>query len=343
MAIRKRLGDRLRRMLGETLVPTRDDLLFIAEWPVLRLAATIMPERSWSGIATRVENAKLLLGRCSPGVSAEKIRRALSLTDDAEARNIALRLAACRTEHFIQVFKSMSGGWSPEIQIEGREHLDAAVARGKGTILWQAPFHFTYLVTKIGLKAAGYPMIHTGLTTHGFCYGPFATRFLNPPLIRAENQYLSKRVIIDSRNPGAALLQVQRDLANNGVVSINVAALAGRNVVRAPLLGGWLPIAVGPPGLAYRTGAALLPVFTTRAAGSRAFSIRIGAPLPMGAGDSATAIRDSVAALVTHLEAAIRSAPEQWHAWEYLVFDEPAASDPDPDSTPRIPSKSERT
>jgi hypothetical protein len=205
-------------------------------------------------------------------------------------------------------------------------HLDAAVTQGRGTILWQAPFCFTYLVTRMGLKAAGYPMVHTGLATHGFSYGPFATRFLNPQLIRTENQYSHYRITIDSENSGAVLLRVRRELASNGVVSITMGAWAGRTVIRAPLLGGWLPLAVGAPGLAHRTGAALLPVFTMRMPGSSAFLIRIGEPLPTGAEASATAISDSVTALVTQLEAAVRRAPDQWTSWKYVAFDERSAS-----------------
>jgi lauroyl/myristoyl acyltransferase len=81
-----------------------------------------------------------------------------------------------------------------------------------------------------------------------------------------------------------------------------------------------LPLAVGAPGLAHRTGAALLPVFTTRMPDRSAFLIRIGAPLPTRAEASATAISDSVTALVTQLEVAVRSAPDQSDAWENLDF-----------------------
>jgi len=317
--VRTRVRNLLRRMIDETHIPSRDDLLFMAEWPILRLAAAFMPERDWFDVAMRVERAKVLLGLRNSTVGSETIRRALNLTDDAAAKNIAFRLAAHRTEHFIQVLKSIGGGWIPEIQIEGRAHLDAAVAHGKGTILWCMPFCFS-MAKIIGLKAAGYSLTRTSHRAHGFCHGPFAIRFLNPQLISAEDRYLRKRVTINSHKPGAALLRVRRELINNGVVLINIGAWSGRTVVRAPVLGGRLPLAVGAPGLAHRTGAALLPVFTTRMPDRSAFLIRIGAPLPTRAEASATAISDSVTALVTQLEVAVRSAPDQSDAWENLDF-----------------------
>lgn len=325
LSVRKRIRHLIRCTIDETPIPSRDDLLFMAEWPVLRLAATFAPERAWFDVATHVEQAKVLLGLRDSSAGVETIRRALCLADDGMAREIASRLAASHTEHFIHVLKSSGGGWNPQIQIEGREHLHAALTEGKGAILWQMPFFFS-MVTKIGLKEAGYSVMCTSLPTHGFSYGPFATRFLNPQMISAENRYLRKRITIDLKNPGAALIRVRKELANNGVVLINIGAWAGRTVMHAPLFGGWLPVAVGAPGLAHRTGAALLPVSTMRKSGSNAFLIRIGAPLPTGAEASTKAISDSVASLGTELEVAARNAPDQFTSWEYLAFDQPISA-----------------
>jgi len=312
-------------MIDETLIPSQDDLLFIAEWPILRFAASLMPERAWFDLAMRVERAKVLLGFRDSAVNAKTIRRALGLTNDAAAMNISLRLRANDTEKFIQVLKSSEGGWNPEIRIEGRSYLDAAISKGKGTILWYMPFCFS-MATIIGLKAAGYSLTRTSHRVHGFCPGPFAVRFLNPQWICAEDRYLHKRVTIDSKKPGAALLRVQRELANNGIVLINIGAWSGQTIVSAPILGGWLPLAVGAPGLAHRIGAALLPVFTIRMPGTSAFLICIGSLLPTDAENRATAINDSVAALVTQMEVAVRRTPDQWTSWEYLTFDEPTGN-----------------
>jgi hypothetical protein len=138
LTMRKRVGSLLRRVFGESLIPSRRDLEFIAEWPILRLAAAFVPERAWFGIAMRVVQAKILLGLRDPAVNAENIRSGLNLNETAAARDISSRHLAGRIEHFIQVLKSSGGGWNPGIQIEGRAHLDAAVAQGKGTIQRQA-------------------------------------------------------------------------------------------------------------------------------------------------------------------------------------------------------------
>ncbi len=323
--MRKRIRNLLRRVkrrIPDSLIPTRDELLFMAEWPFLRLAAAFLPERAWFGFAMRFEQAKVRLGLRNPEVTAERIRRTLGVTDRGEARKIVSRMMATSTEHVIHILKANAGGWNPEIQIEGRAHLDAALAQGRGAILWQSSAFG--LVTKMGLQAAGYQLIHTGLPAHGFSHSPFGIRFLNPSLLRTEDRYLRQRIFIDPANPGAALLRVRRELAQNRVVSFTMGAWAGRTVIRTRFLNGWLPLAVGAPGLAHRTGAALLPVFTMRMPGSHAIVIRIGEPLPTGVADSATAIRDSISALVAQLEPLVRSAPDQWVSWFHLSYDEPA-------------------
>lgn len=340
--MRKRIRNllqRAKRRIPDSLIPTRDELLFMGEWPVLRLAAAFLPDRAWFGFAMRFEQAKVRWGLRDPELGVESIRRTLGVIDRAEAQKIASRMVATSTEHVIHILKASAGGWNPEIQIEGRAHLDAALAQGRGAILWQSSAFG--LVTKMGLQAAGYPLIHTGLPAHGFSHSPFGMRFFNPSLLRTENRYLHQRIFIDPANPGAALLRVRRELAKNRVVSFTIGAWAGRTVIRARFLNGWLPLAVGAPGLAHRTGAALLPVFTMRMPGRHAIVIRIGELLPTGGADSAAAIGDSVSALVAQLEPLVRSAPDQWVSWFHLSFDQPAGesatvSQPAPTGVPAV-------
>ena len=313
---------------GRRAAWSRDDLRFLAEWPALKLAAMTLPEKMWFSAARRIENAKTLIGLAVPAARAETIRRALDPRAGDAAARIARDSAACRTEHRIQLLKSTTiDSWKPEIQIEGRSHLECAAAQGRGIILWVAPFCFSPLVTAMALRAAGYPMTHLGLGTHGFSMSAFGIRWLNPQCIQAEARQLRHRITIDPANPGGALHHARRELARNGVVSILMGAWAGRTVIRGRLFGGWLPLAIGAPGLAHRTGAALLPVFTTRMPGGGAFQVRIGAPLPTGAKQRGTAISHAVTSVLTELEAAIRHAPDQWLCWQDLRFDEGGIAD----------------
>jgi lauroyl/myristoyl acyltransferase len=298
-----------------------DDALFMLEWPVLKYAAAAVPEHRWAEVAMGVERMKVRLGLPSPARYAPPIRQALSLASPEAAEAIAWRAAAGRTEHHIQVVKVMSaGGWAPDVRLEGDEQLKAALARGKGAILWVAHFCFNTQVTKMALDAGGYRVSHLSRPQHGFSKSRFGVRFLNPLRWNAELKYLDKRIIIVRAQPGGSLCEAEAVLAENRIVSITAGAWEGRHVARGPLLGGRYTLATGAPDLAQRSGAALLPVVTTRIAGSKAFRVKIGAPLATGSEDKLDAISAATAGFLVELETAVVESPDQWRGWKYLEF-----------------------
>jgi lauroyl/myristoyl acyltransferase len=300
---------------------TPDDALFMLEWPVLKFAAGIMPENWWADFAMWLERMKVRLGRPSPATLAPAIRQALGLDSLEEAEAIAWRTAAGRIEHHIQVMKVMSaGGWGPEMRLEGEEHLKAALARGKGAITWVAHFCFNTQVTKMALKAGGYRVSHLSRPEHGFSKSQFGVRCLNPLRWDAELRYLDKRIIINRADPGGSLREAQAVLEDNRIVSITAGAWEGRRVAHGRLLGGRYPLATGAPDLAQRTGAVLLPVFTTRIAGSMAFRVKIGEPLAVEFEDKLEANRAATAGFLNALETAVVEYPDQWRGWKYLEF-----------------------
>jgi lauroyl/myristoyl acyltransferase len=296
-----------------------DDAFFVLEWPLLRFAAAFLPQHRWADAAMWAERMKVRLGRPSPARRAPVIRRALGLASLDAAETIAWRAAAQRTEHHIQVMKVMSAsGWTPEMQLQGEEHLAAALARGNGAILWVAHFCFNTQVTKMALKARGYQVTHLSRPEHGFSTSRFGIGYLNPMRWNAEIKYLDKRIVIDRANPGGSLREAEAVLAGNRIVSITAGAWEGHRVARGALLGGRYTLATGAPDLAQRTGAPLLPIMTTRIAGSQGFRVKIGEPLATQREDKREAIRSATAGFLAELEIAVRQSPDQWRGWKYL-------------------------
>jgi len=300
---------------------TADDALFMLEWPILKFAAAAISEHRWADVAMKVERMKLLVGQPSPAKAARAIQQTLALRSLKDAEAIAWRVAAGRTEQYIQVLKVRSpGGWWPTICLEGEDHLKTGLARGKGVILWAAHFCFNTLVTKMALKAAGYRVSHVSRPEHGFSKSRFGIRFLNPLRCNAELNYLDERIIIDRGQPGGALRSAKAVLDDNRIVSITAGAWEGHRVARGPLHNSLCTLATGAPDLAHRTGAALLPVVTTRMAASEAFRVRIGKPLATASKDNLEVVRTAAAGFLSELETSILEAPEQWRGWRYLEF-----------------------
>jgi lauroyl/myristoyl acyltransferase len=300
---------------------TTDDALFMLEWPILKFAAAAIPENRWADVAMWIERMKVRVGQPSPAKYAPAIRQTLDLNDLREADAIAWRAAAGRTEHYIQIMKVMSArGWAPTIGLEGEEHLQAALARGKGAILWVAHFCFNTQITKMALKAQGYRISHLSRPEHGFSKSKFGIRYLNPLRWNAELKYLDKRIIIDRAKRGGSLREAKALLKNNCIVSITAGAWEGHRVARGIMLNSRYALATGAPDLAQRTDAALLPVVTTRLTGSRAFQVKIGRPLIVRFEDNLEAIRTGTAGFLAELEKAVLEFPDQWRGWKHLEF-----------------------
>jgi lauroyl/myristoyl acyltransferase len=300
---------------------TADDTIFLMEWPLLKFASTAIPESRWSAVALDIERLKARLGLTAPLRRAPVIQQALALADLRTAESIAWQAAAQRTEHHIQVIKAASAsGWEPIIHVDGEEHLQAALAQGKGAVLWVAHFCFNTQITKMALAARGYRVAHVSRPEHGFSKSRFGIRYLNPLRWKAEFKYLDQRIVIDRAEPGGSLRMAQAALLDNRVVSITAGAWEGHRIARGVLLGGRYPVATGAPDLARRSGAPLLPVISTRDPSRQNFRVEIGEPLPTEGEDGPDAIRTATAALHNVIEPAVLKNPDQWRGWRYLEF-----------------------
>lgn len=234
------------------------------------------------------------------------------------ARDIQLESMAGFIVGNLRVLKDYCpGGWNPEIEVRGGEHVEAGLRRGRGVVLWMSHFNAYSLAAKIGLHRAGYLVSHLSLWRHGFSDTRFGMRFLNPTRTKIEERYLRERVVIAPDGSIAALKTLRQRLRGNGIVSITATSDSDRPVV-APFLDGRIRLASGAPFVAYRAKAALLPVFPTEEEDGR-FTIVIGAPLEREGTGSVRDYADWAAqAYASQLEPYVLEKPSQWRGWYYL-------------------------
>jgi len=169
-------------------------------------------------------------------------------------------------QHFQYLREYRPGGWSPRIQLFGREHIEQALEGGKGGILWVGPFLYSNLMLKKGLHQAGFAISHLSDYFHGPSNSRFGIRFINPILIEAEKRYLDERITIPLGDKLGYIRRLERRLRENGLISITCDSIRDQKTVEQPVLNGRIQLPTGPPSLALATGAALLPVFTIRRA-----------------------------------------------------------------------------
>ena len=253
----------------------RDDLSTLALLPFATLVAWCTPERCWGYLGSalaRVQRSKAvrLQNQMQTLVGQHRLAMPIEVAAAAYLANRPLPKLQTLRLH-------APHGREPRVRLVGREHIERALAHGRGAILWIAPFLFGSLVSKLALHQAGFAVSHLSRHQHGFSKSSFGARFLNPLRTRIESRYVERIVIGPGGSATGPILQLQRRLARNGLVSIMVGA-QGAHVLPAPIFEGAVNVATGVPKLMLRSGASLLPVFAI-GSGPSAFVTRVDPPI----------------------------------------------------------------
>lgn len=292
--------------------------------------AWLVPARSWPTL-TRVAAAAyrvIFRGRARRRVDRIEAARAEAARADKRGHSedgIDRELMAGAIEQHLQVLREYHpAGWSPRLRVVGREHLDDALAAGRGAVLWVAPFTFNSLVVKKALKEARLELFHLSTSGHGYSLTRFGRRWLNPVRTRCEDRYLAERVIMQDGAELAALRRLERLLRQNRLVAIACSA-AGRRQVRVTIGRGRLPIATGAASLALSAGAPLLPVFVARR-GPDAFDVVVEEPLVAPDRPSRHEAVDGLTrAFGARIDGRLWAAPTSGNVWKLLEIGETPA------------------
>jgi KDO2-lipid IV(A) lauroyltransferase len=288
-----------------------------------------------------------LLFRCQAGKRTELVRNVrLVLGDElspAAAQQVVrdrFRLASCSP---VDV-KRLRRGARPLrrlVEIRGREHLEAALAAGKGAILCSAHFgsHASGLSV---LHASGFPVTHIGrwdhnykYTFHNYTVGLSSAKrwFWNLVYAKPVLRYRQRPNIEPWPGRPQVAMQAAAALRANEVVSISIDAPPLDNerarAVDVPFLGRRAQLLSGVVTLAKLTGAPVLMGFLYRGADYRHQVWEISAPVPLE-GETATVFGHCVA----EVSAAIRRSPAHWNLWHTVDVARLGLIDPQRDRSP---------
>jgi len=201
------------------------------------------------------------------------------------------------------------------VEIRGREHLEAALAGGKGAILCSAHFG-SYMGAFSLLHAGGFPV--TTIGRWWWNYPPDESSAVR----RMWDFVYARRVLRHRQRPNIepwpgrvqVALQAAAALRDNEVVTICSDAppldAERARTIEVPFLGRKAGLLPGVVSLARLTGAPVLMVFAHRSADYRHQVLEISPPVSME-GDTATAFERCVAAM----DAAITAHPAEWDFW----------------------------
>jgi KDO2-lipid IV(A) lauroyltransferase len=193
------------------------------------------------------------------------------------------------------------GSLSPEelgrrMSVDGRENLDAALARGRGAIM---------AVPHMG----SWDMAGSYAATLGYSIWAVAERFpgsLNDAVV-ATRQRFGLNVITLGRSAVRAITDA---LGKNAVVALLCDLEQGPGVA-VQFFGRRAIVPGGPAAIAIKTGAALVPAYQYSSARGH-YHVHLDEALQVGPGETKEALMQRV---VDRFEVFIKERPDQWYAF----------------------------
>jgi len=278
--------------------------------------------------------AMAVLARIAYALSRRKRR---SIEDNLDLAFGADLNAARKTQLTIACFRAFweeMVAWVPSaaaksptdcVQIKGIEHLEHALARGKGVILWESNGFGRRVLAKRALHARGFPVIqmhgasHLGVLLADDSPGTWLrTRVLRPYFERRESAFVAEILIIPLVSSMTSSRVYVDRLRANGILCVAGDGLIARKQHALDFLGGTTPFAPGMVKLAQSAGATLLPMFCVPTDGQNAV-LEIDPPVVLqGSGDRNERIEHALCQFAAALEARIRQRPDCFRNWHQI-------------------------
>ena len=203
-----------------------------------------------------------------------------------------------------------AGALARKATVSGLDHLQAALAEGRGVIVISGHFHANRLA-KYYLRRAGYPMLSVRRRVPlGASVGRFGRRFVEPAYGRLLAGNVEDELYARDPGLGAGLL---RRLRENGIVNIHIDAAMAAEKFTLPLLNVAWPFAGGFVRLAEHSGAPLLPMLCL--GDSDGFEINFDAPIRLLGRSSPEECRARLRPLAQRLESWVLAHPAEWELW----------------------------
>ena len=269
---------------------------------VLAPIAWLLPERLWAPLGRA---ASIAVTRLRPGVTRARSAMLASVLDgrviDRSLLRLQVDIMTAAIEERCQLLRARRpGGWRPRLRLVGEQHLERALAKGHGAVLWVCPFAYSDLVTKMALHRAGFAVTHLSAVS--------PDRWLHTAV---ETRYLKERIVAPADGSLSYLPVLEARLEANGLVAIR----AGEGPVEVDFLGGSIGMASGPASLAVATEAALLPVLVVPGEAG-GFDVVIEPPLVAAPGLTRPATpRHLAARYAARLESCVLAHPHLWGRW----------------------------
>ena len=166
------------------------DLVLVLTFFFLFWVAWFVPERNWPKICRLIARLHVAVRK----TNARELEKALK-AGEIDKKPAAFKeafLAAGYEEATQMLREHCPGGWNPRIEVEGQDHLDTALAQGRGAILMTYKCNYGDIVIKKGLHQIGVGCTHLRSFTHPYSGSWFGRSFLNRIQTSVEDRFLEQ-------------------------------------------------------------------------------------------------------------------------------------------------------
>ncbi len=292
-----------------------EDLTLALKLIVCFCVSVLVPAR-WDGWA--IKGLGVLLGvfrrKKIPSLAQEMRNRLGSVLAEDEIWRQARLVYQRRAEAFWARVRGLwPGRWQPEIQLRGQQHLHAALAGGRGAIVWFMSFCDSSVLFRAMLEA-GQAVTHLGRDSHG---APSRSQFgilVTAKLFRrSEDAYLDERIMFSNPASPGYVRRLRTVLAANRCLTIRGDQVAS-SASPVRFLGQPARLATGAPVFAWTTGARLLTAHVVRKGVFR-YEVVVEPVALDPASDRTSFVEDAVKIFVARLEEQVRRNPADWDGW----------------------------
>jgi phosphatidylinositol dimannoside acyltransferase len=235
-------------------------MMLLLMWYPLRMTITLLPLRILSIIGTVGGYLLYLVSRDRHKIMVEEFRRIMPEKHTSELHEIAMRsfVNYSLSELEVLLYPSLNTRYiKKHYTIEGRKHLDEALSKGRGVILFQAHFGaFQMVMPAIGYS--GYKM--NQISASAALWKDVSISHLQKKTydIKARYEYT---LPVNHISIKSSLRPVFSALERNEIVGITVDGGGGKKIVSIRFLGRDANFQRGAANLAMRTEAEIVPAF----------------------------------------------------------------------------------
>jgi len=294
-------------------------LAYLGTWFTLelgRLAVKIFPRRFLLSLFEGVADLGFYLFRNFRKRSVNNLILALGeQLEPAEIPAIVRRSLRNFFRDFVEIGFALEASREEirrAIPLRGREHLEAALARGKGVIALSAHLGNFFLVG-------------TRLAVEGFPAHVLVNQPRDGQIGKLMDRYRLRigQKTIHARPRRLASQELLQLLRRNELAIVIADEYRSGSGIHVPFFGRTVLARRGPATLALRTGAAVVPTYMIRDAGGKLTLVIEPEIALLRTGGTKTEVKENTLRITQRLERVVRSYPDQWN-WMNIRWQESA-------------------